>query len=174
MICLAGQWHSRRGTCSCHYSPSGGQAKLLRKNPLAVFQSVHKPSLQTLNGLKDKLLMCRVYNSSWGRLCKARFLKAAHLGTPEEVQVCSHLSAPQKNTDNAAVQCLHSRLSCPHFPDSFATAFGDADFYLYGHKQDIMCVMVLLKQTCVLPLLHRLSDKHFGTKSKSKKPVINP
>lgn len=34
MICLAGQWHSRRGTCSCHYSPSGGQVKLLRKNPL--------------------------------------------------------------------------------------------------------------------------------------------
>lgn len=112
---------------------------------LAVFQSVHKPSFQTQNGVKDKLLKCRVYNSSQGRLCKARFLKAAHLGTLEEFHACFHLSAPQKSTDNAVVQGLHSRLSCPHFPDSFATAFGDADFHLYGHKQDTMCVTVLIK-----------------------------
>lgn len=114
---------------------------------LATFQSMQKLSFQTPDGVKDKPFTYRGYDRSWGRLCTANFLRAAHLGTPEEAQAWGHfhLSAPRKNTDNPTVQHLHSSLSFPHCPDSFTTAFADSEFRLYGHKQEIMCVMVLLK-----------------------------
>lgn len=142
MISPAAQWHSWRRTCSRHHGLSWGQAKLLTKKPLCHHFLLY---FQTPNGVKDKPFTCRGYDRSWGRLCKVSFLKAAHLGTLEEAEACFHLSAPWKNTDNAMVQHSYSSLSFPHCPDCFATAFGHAEFHLYGHKQDIVCVTVLIK-----------------------------